>query len=163
MPVLSYDRWAEGKRAGVSRMGLKRGVLLFLVASLALAPMVPASAADRGGVFTVAAVPVDATADNANAARDQARADGEQRAYQILLARLTRGADRDRLPRANAALLDTLIGSFEVAHERRSGVRYLADYTFHFRADAVRRLLGQAGVPFAGTESKQLFVLAVLA
>jgi hypothetical protein len=49
-----------------------------------------------------------------------------------------------------------------VANERVSGVRYLADYTYHFRADAVRNLLRQANIPFCETPSKPLVVLPIL-
>jgi hypothetical protein len=130
---------------------------LFVIVALAA----PAGAADPPDVFTVAAVPVDATAANANAARDTARLDGQRRAYQILLDRLTLAADHDRLPKANDAQLNDLISGFEVAKERTSGVRYLADYTFHFRAEAVRRALRQANIPFAETPSKPVVVLAL--
>jgi hypothetical protein len=156
-PVLGYD--ADGS-AWSGHMARWRGILLGL--GFALLAQAPGIAADERDIFTVAAVPVDATAANANAARDAARIDGERRAYAILLGRLTLAADRDRLPPASDARLDDLVSGFEVAKERVSGVRYLADYTYHFRADAVRNLLRQAGVPFAETPSKPVVVLAVL-
>ena len=118
--------------------------------------------ADGRDVFTVANVPVDATAANANAARDQARGDGERRAYAMLLDRITLDSDRARRPAANDTVLNDLISSFEVAGERTSGVRYLAKYTFHFRPDAVRKLLRQAALPFCETPSKPLVVLALV-
>ncbi|MDE1967362.1 MAG: DUF2066 domain-containing protein, partial [Alphaproteobacteria bacterium] len=90
-----------------------------------------------------------------------ARLQGEHQAYTILLARLTRASDASRLPPANDATLNDLIQGFEVANERHSTVRYLANYTFHFRANAVRQLLRSAGVPFAETPSKPLVVLPV--
>lgn len=142
-------------------MARRRGIFLGLV--LAFALIHPAPAADAPDVFTVASVPVDATAANAAAARDAARADGQRRAYQILMNRLTLAADHSRLPPANDATLNDVIAGYEVAKERVSGVRYLANYTFHFRPDAVRRLLRQASVPFAETPSKPVVVLAVLA
>jgi hypothetical protein len=120
-----------------------------------------AAAADRADIFAVA-VPVDATAASANAARDTARLDGERRAYAALLERLTLASDRARLPPANDAMLNEIVQGFEVANERRSTVRYLADYTFHFRADAVEKLLRNQAIPFAETPSKPLVVLAVL-
>jgi hypothetical protein len=141
-------------------MATKRGILLGLV--LAFALVRPAPAADAPDIFTVAAVPVDATAANAAAARDAARADGQRRAYQILLDRLTLASDHARLPPASDATLNTVIAGYEVAKERASGVRYLANYTFRFRPDAVRRLLRQAGIPFAEARSKPVVVLAVL-
>jgi hypothetical protein len=141
-------------------MRMWRGILLGIAVTLALAR--PAVAADDREVFTVAAVPVDATAANAAAARDAARNDGARRAFDILLDRLTAAADRSRLPAPSEATLNDLIAGFEVAKERASGVRYLANYTYHFRPDAVRSLLRQAGIPFADSLSKPVVVLAVV-
>jgi hypothetical protein len=135
-----------------------------VVLGLVLLLLAPGLAkADKRDVFTVAAVPVDATAASANAAREQARADGERRAYEIMLDRLTLASDHARLPPPTQELLNSLIASFEVANERTSSVRYLARYSYHFRADAVRKLLRDAGIPFADTPSKPLLVLPVMA
>ncbi|MGB8181302.1 MAG: DUF2066 domain-containing protein [Stellaceae bacterium] len=125
------------------------------------AASVHAQTALSADVYTVANVPVDATAASADAARDAARLQGEHQAYTVLLTRLTRASDASRLPPANDATLNDLIQGFEVANERHSSVRYLANYTFHFRPDAVRQLLRAAGVPFAETPSKPLVVLPV--
>jgi hypothetical protein len=107
-------------------------------------------------------VPVDATAANASAARDLAIAEGEQQAFRMLMDRLTQPNDRARVPKVTLAQLNDLVQGFEVANERRSGVRYLADYTFHFRPEAVRQFLRRAGIAFAETPSKPLIVLPVL-
>lgn len=115
----------------------------------------------RADVFSVS-VPVDATAASANAARDAARADGQRKAYEALLVRLTLARDRNRLPPPTDTTLNQVIQGFEVANERRSTVRYLANYTFHFRPAAVEQLLRDHGVPFAETVSKPVVVLAVL-
>src|SRR5579883_1773061 len=128
---------------------------------LATAAVRAQTAPAASGVYTVANVPVDATAASADAAREAARLQSEHQAYAILLARLTRASDASRLPPASDAVLNDLIQGFEVANERHSSVRYLADYTFHFRPDAVRQLLRGAGVPFAETPSKPLVVLPV--
>jgi hypothetical protein len=120
------------------------------------------AASRRFDPFTVEGVSVDVTAASAAAARDQAIVEGEQQGFRLLLERLTLANDRARLPKVSAAHLPELVQGFEVAHERRSGVRYLADYTVHFRAEAVRQLLRQAGIPFAETVSKPLVVLPVL-
>lgn len=126
-----------------------------------MALAVPASALTRAEIFTVS-VPVDATAASATAARDTARLDGERRAFATLLDRLTLAKDRGRLPAATDTTLNEVIIGFEVANERRSTVRYLADYTFRFRPDAVEQLLRDRGVPFAETASKPVVVLPVL-
>lgn len=134
---------------------------VFVALLLAVVPLRIAWASERANVFTVT-VPVDATAANANAARDAARRDGARHAFDALMQRLTMPGDRGRLPKPNDAMLNDLVQGFEVAKERTSGVRYLADYSFAFHPDAVRRLLRQAGVPFAETRSKPVVVLPVL-
>jgi hypothetical protein len=138
-------------------------VIAFLVLLAALAgPLRQAVAAAAPDIFTVASVPVDATAANAVAAREAARLDGERRAFRQLLERLTLTADRGRLPRVSDQQLTDMVRDFEVANERSSGVRYLATYTFRFQPDAVRALLRDAGIPFAETVSKSVVVLPVL-
>jgi hypothetical protein len=129
------------------------------VGSLLLAGDARAAGPDA---FTVAGVPVDATAANAVAAREAARLDGERRAIRILLERLTLASDQGRLPRVSDQALPNLVRDFEVAGERSSGVRYLAEYTFRFRPDGVRALLRNAGIPFTETLSKPVVVLPVL-
>ncbi len=129
----------------------------------ALAVAGPAAAADRpDDVFTVAAVPVDATAANPSLARDAARQLGERRAFDLLIDRLVLAQDRGGVPKATDSALNDIVQGIEVANERSSGVRYLANYTFRFRPESVRRLLRDAGVPFAETPSRPVVVLPVL-
>ncbi len=135
------------------------GGVALVVAMMALA--LPASALTRAEVFTVS-VPVDATAASASAARDTARLEGERKAFAALLDRLTLARDRGRVPAPSDTTLNQVIIGFEVANEHHSTVRYLADYTFHFRPDAVEQLLRSNGVPFAETASKPVVVLPVL-
>lgn len=112
-------------------------------------------------VFTVTGVPVDATSNSAAQARDIARAEGERRAFRMLLERLTVKEDWNRLPRVSEADLGDLVQDFEVESERSSAVRYLARLTFRFRPEPVRRLLREARIPFTETRSKPLVVLPV--
>ena len=142
------------------RWPARHGAMLLL--GLLCAFSAPAAAQSRFDVFTIADVRVDVTAASASAARDQALIEGERSALRLLIERLTLAAGRSRLPQPNNAQLNDLVQGFEVANERRSGVRYIADYTFHFRPDSVRQLLSQAGIAFAETPSKPLVVLAVL-
>jgi hypothetical protein len=137
----------------------------WVLSLLLLLAATPAAAQSGFDPFTIGPVPVDVTAQSASAARDQALAEGERRAFQILFERLTLAADRNagrvRPPRVSGPQLVDLVRGFEVANERRSGVRYIASYTFHFQPDGIRQLLSQAGVPFIETPSKPLVVLAV--
>jgi len=143
---------------------IRRCLQLAVLAAALAAFWAATASAQQPAPFDVYAIPVhvDQTAASANAARDAARLDGERHAYLLMLYRLTRAADAARLPPASDAALNDLIQGFEVANERRSNVRYLADYTYHFRPDGIRSLLRQAQIPFAESPSRPLVVLAVL-
>jgi len=132
----------------------------FLLLFLALAPALAAAQAPMSP-YSVA-VPVDATAENAAKARDVAIADGQVRALAVLLRRLTPASAEVRLPKVSSAEAARLVQSFGVADERSSATRYLARLTVDFRRDAVRRLLRDAGVPYADTQARPALLLPVL-
>jgi hypothetical protein len=67
-----------------------------------------------------------------------------------------------RQPRLTDAQLFRVIRSFEVAGERRSTTRYLADVSFHFNAIAVRQVLRQAGISFTEARSRPALVIPVV-
>ena len=92
----------------------------------------PAFAEDQAPDFS-ATVKVDATAESAAAARDLARIDGQRRALALVIDRLSDSPDSGKLQKLDDKAITDMVESFEVANERMSAVRYLADYTFHFR------------------------------
>jgi hypothetical protein len=91
-----------------------------------------------------ATVKVDATADSVAAAREVARIDGQRRALALVIDRLSGSTESAKLPKLDDRTVTDMVESFEVANERMSAVRYLADYTFHFRPSKVRRLVHSA-------------------
>jgi hypothetical protein len=103
----------------------------------------PALAEDQSEDFS-ATVRVDATADGVAAARELARVDGQRRALVLVIDRLSGSTDSAKLPKLDDKAITDMVESFEVANERMSAVRYLADYTFHFRPSKVRRLVHTA-------------------
>ncbi len=112
-------------------------------------------------VFTVANIPVDVTAKTAAAARKQALADGEKRAFKLLLKRLTIRIDHQRLPVLEAKEISSYVQDFGVANEKNSLVRYLANLTYRFKPRDIRFLLRDSDIPFAETRSKPILVLPV--
>lgn len=118
------------------RRPFARVLLLFLAAVL---PSGPAPAQDGQEAFS-ATVKVDATADSAAAARETARIDGQRRALTAVIERLS-GSAETKPPKLDDKAITDMVESFEVANERMSAVRYVADYTFHFRPSKVRRLV----------------------
>jgi hypothetical protein len=120
--------------------------------------LAPARAQDDA--YTVADVHVDVTAGDALAARDRALAEGQERAYDTLMSRLTQG----KPPKLDNTDITELVAGFEVANEQTSSVRYVADYTFHFKPAAVRKLLQGDAAPAAAPAqpSLPLVVLPVM-
>src|SRR6516164_610379 len=101
-----------------------------------------------------ATVKVDATADSVAAARELARIDGQRRALVLVIDRLSSSTESAKLPKLDDRTVTDMVESFEVANERMSAVRYLADYTFHFRPSKVRRLVHSADTAPAEANSR---------
>jgi hypothetical protein len=124
-------------------------VLLALAVALCGASL----AEDQSESFS-ATVKVDATADTAPAARELARIDGQRRALALVIDRLSGSSDNAKLAKLDDKTITDMVISFEVANERMSPVRYLGDYTFHFRPTKVRRLVHIADSPPADGGAK---------
>jgi uncharacterized protein DUF2066 len=116
-----------------------------LLVVLALGVMGAPSRAQDTDPFS-ATVAVDATANSAAQAREAARTDGQRRALAAVAERLSGGSTGAKLPKLDDKAITDLVASFEVANERMSAVRYAGDYTFHFRPEEIRRVLGNPGL-----------------
>lgn len=109
--------------------------------------------------FTVRNVEVDVTADTATAAREQAIAEAQSKAFDRLIARLATQGQAKTVPTPQGKALDELVRDFEVDSEKVSAVRYLATFTVRFKPNAIRALLRTENVTFTETASKPLLVL----
>ncbi|SCA57631.1 conserved exported hypothetical protein [Candidatus Terasakiella magnetica] len=131
------------------------GFMTLLFAALFLSP----NAVNAVDVFEVKGVYVDVTAKSVTQARKKAMREGQGRAFDILLKRLTMRDDRDLLPWVEPKDRAQYIRDFSISGEKSSSVRYLATYSYHFKPDAIRRLLKSRGIAFAETISKPVLVL----
>lgn len=134
-----------------------RAWLLSMVA-LALLGGHPAAAQAVGDAFSVRGIEVDVTAANTQVAKDQAIAEGQNRAFRMLLERLTQPADHPRLPKADGT---QYVRDFSVEQERSSSVRYIATLSVRFNPAAVRKLLQGAGIAYAEPRNRVLVVAPV--
>jgi hypothetical protein len=125
--------------------------LLLLGAVAMRAGPAPAQEADEAYSATVK---VDATADSAAAAREIARIDGQRRALAAVIERLSGASEPAKPPKLDDKAITDMVASFEVANEHMSAVRYVADYTFHFRPSKVRRLVRVVETPPADSGGK---------
>jgi len=136
------------------------GRFLLLLPAFALYMAEPVQAKDEG-VYSVRGVRVDATAETAAAAQKVALAEGQIIATGRLLKRVTPLERHGDLPALDSAYVANLVQSMEVASEKRSSTRYLAELVFNFRRGAVRRLLRNLGIPFSETMSKPVLILPI--
>ena len=90
-----------------------------------------------------------------------ARHDGQQRALMEVIEHLTGSTDQPKLPKLDDKAIRGMVDSFEVSDEKMSAVRYLANYTFHFRAAKVRQLLRSADIAFSSSPGKPVVVVPV--
>jgi hypothetical protein len=134
------------RAAGGGRGGWCAAAVVLLVFAVALVASRPCGAEEDPFSVTIK---VDATADNVIKAREAARLDGQRRALAALADRLSGAGSAAKLAKLDEKAITALVTSFEVANERMSAVRYIADYTFHFSPDGVRRVLGSAGLAVA--------------
>jgi Uncharacterized protein conserved in bacteria (DUF2066) len=149
-PLVSAIAGRLGRRAAGTGL-----LLLLLVLSCA-----PAGADQPNDPFS-ATVKVDATADSAAAARTIARTNGQRAALMKVIERLTGSTDESRLPKLVDQQITDMVDNFEVADEKMSPVRYLADYTFNFRPSKVRQLLRGAGIAFSEHPGRPVVVVPV--
>jgi hypothetical protein len=128
-----------------------------LCLAFVLTAAVPAWAADS--IFTVKAVPVDASAAASVEAQTIAINNGRSKAWSILYRRLTRQDDWARQPQLDGPGLQRLIRSFDVSDERRSTTRYVAKVTYTFSQPAVERLLRANDISYVVAQTRRILVI----
>jgi hypothetical protein len=128
--------------------------------AMLLAPPAP-QAAPLPDLWTVAGQHIDATADSALTARDQAAAQGRANAWSRLYRRLTATAQWPKQPQLDDNRLLRVVRAADVANERRSITRYVADVTYHFNPAAVRQVLRAANIPFTEQRSRPVLVVPI--
>ncbi len=112
-------------------------------------------------IFAVQGLAVDVTAESAVAARRQAMREGQRRALNLLLRRITLRTDHLSLPDPGEEAIMQIVATVEVAKEKTSTIRYLAELTVRFHRNAVRGLLRNVGISFSETRAKPILVLPI--
>ena len=89
-------------------------------------------------------------------------ADGQQAAFRSLLKRLVPVTAYDRLKRLAALKSSGFLEGVSVRSERNSSTRYIASLDFSFRADSVRAVLQQEGIPFVEEQAREVIIVPVV-
>ncbi len=134
-----------------------RTVLLLAIVLTGFFFLIPSVLADD--VFTVSAVKVDVTAENAVAARERAFAQAQSAAFSALAVKLLGDADAATYTVPDPQVISLMIKDFEITDERLSAVQYIGTYTFRFDGDAVRNHFKVRGVHYTDVESKPVLIL----
>ncbi len=111
--------------------------------------------------FTIGNYPVDATAANSVAAKEQALADGQKAAFRSLLKRLVPVTSYKRIDKLKNVKVADLIDGVSVRSERNSTTQYIANLDFSFQVKAVRDLLRREGVPFVDLQAPSIILVPV--
>jgi len=134
----------------------------FLLLSLLLA-VVSASAVSNGFAaddpYAVSGIKVDATAQSAVVAQTMAINSGRARAWQTLYRRLTKQQDWGRQPALDDVTLQRLVRSYQSRDQRSSTTRFVANMTYIFNANAVRRILQQANLAYSDATARPVLVI----
>ena len=117
--------------------------------------------AEEDSIFSVSNVHVDETSISSVDAKKKAISEGQFRAFQILLRRLIKFDELARLPEISSEEIDPYVRDFSVNNEKNSPIRYLADLTFRFKAQKIRRFLRDLEVEFAETVRKPVLILPI--
>jgi len=146
----------------VIRAGLTRTLMAAMAGAAAAAAPLCALAASNDEVYTVGNYPVDAQAANAVAAKEKALADGQRAAFRSLLKRVVPVTDYARLKRLSSLQSGDFFEGVSVRSERNSTTRYIASLDFSFRADSVRAVLKQEGIPFVEEQAREIIVVPLV-
>ncbi|HEY6578956.1 MAG TPA: hypothetical protein VIY09_06515 [Rhizomicrobium sp.] len=134
--------------------------LLLSVCLLLLGLILPVGhGAAADDLYTVNGIKVDASAPSTVDAQTKAIESGRDRAWRTLYRRLTRQEDWPRQPALDASALQRLIRSYQVHDPRSSTTRFVADMSYVFNANAVRRVLQQGNIAYSDTVAKPILVI----
>ena len=136
-----------------------RSFFLFVFTLLCAVPAAAPAMAQDNSVYSVSNVHVDANGTSSTEALNAAIAQGRGKAFQIVYRRLTRQADWPKQPTLDAAGLLRISRGYNIANERRSTTRYVADVTYMFNPEGVARTLRAAQIAFSQTQAKRILVI----
>ncbi len=127
----------------------------FLSCLLAFMPIATATT-----LFTVDNIEVDVTDDNALSAREKAFDEAQILAFKKLVARLSpSGYDQMSAAAVDINSISSMIKDYEILDEKISNVRYVGNYTFRFRASAVKKFFSGKSLNYSDLQSEPVMIL----
>ena len=152
--------WRQGKTL-LGKALSRRSFLWAAVVALIWAGL-NGSAFAVGNAFKVANYPVDATAENAVAAKKKAIDDGQQAAFRSLLKRLVPVSAYDNLEQFKTVPAGNYVDGLAIRSEQNSRTRYIASLDFSFEPNSVRQMLQSQGIPFVDRQAQEVVLVPVI-
>ena len=145
----------------IDKAGYRRIMKQIFTTLLAFMMLAVTGLAQASDPFTVSGVSVDATGTTPIEAQTLAIRQGQARAANILLERLT--IETERLSKGTVPISEEnaakLIRSMEIDNEKRSATRYLGDITVGFNPRAMQAYLQQADLTMISSQSRNRLVV----
>lgn len=113
-------------------------------------------------IYTIYNISIDETAATSSRASRAAVRSAQRRALEKLFRKIIRQEDQAALARLTDGQVTELVSGLEVANEKSSAVRYMADFTIHFSRAKIYNFLSEKQIPFAETLSTPASILTVL-
>jgi hypothetical protein len=120
------------------------------------------ASAQAGNVFEVQKIKVDASAASTSLARAAALRDGQTKALSMVLQRLTKQEEWEKLPEVQSLDFENLVEGLRISDEKTGPGRYLATLSVQFKPAPMRELLRGAGVAITEVQSPPALLLPVL-
>lgn len=120
-----------------------------------------ASRAFAADPFTVGGIAVDATAATAIEAQTKAIQEGQLRAANVLIDRMTLESERaaNPVPELTPEIVGRMIRALEVGQERRSANRYLGEVTIAFNPSQVQDFLRSNNLTMVSSQARERLVI----
>lgn len=113
-------------------------------------------------IYTIYNISMDETSSSSRRASLAALKKSQRTALEKLFRKIIREEDHQQIPKLDDAQVMELVSGIEVANEKSSNIRYIADFTVHFSRDKIYNFLSNLKLPFAETLSNPVSILAVL-
>lgn len=124
--------------------------------------VVLAEAARAGSLYDVAKISVDATAQDAVAARQMGMAEAGTRAFKIVLQRLVPASVLEQLPEFGKEQVEGMVSGVAIRKEQNSTTRYVATLDVNFNEHAVKQFLVDQAIPYSESRAASISILPLL-
>lgn len=112
-------------------------------------------------MFSAMNIKIDATAENAAKARDQAILEGHKHALMTVIERITPDYVAEQLPSLIPDDITGMVLDYSLSNEKTSPTRYMADLEVRFYPELVREKLKQLNLPFVKMPGSPVVLLPV--